>query len=207
MVRALGGFVVAGLLLTLAADSSAATGREWALHEAAAKAELATVRELLAPREATGWRAWLQPPPLSVDARDERGRTALHFAAQSAAGGEASRLVVAALLSSGAAVDSVDNLGCTPLMLAAAIGSAQVCELLLENGADPNAATTGADEDFDLLETPLVAAAWHGHEAAVEVLLRGGAMTAAACERQHCFARGSGGWTDRCRAQACRARS
>eukprot|EP01043_Picozoa_sp_COSAG02_P080000 COSAG02_NODE_18805_length_918_cov_0.560440_1_plen_177_part_10 len=118
----------------------------------------------------------MQPASLSVDGRTAQGRTALHFAAQSAAG-EASHAVDAALLQSEAEVNSADSIGCTPLMLAAAIGDAPVCELLLANGANPNAATTGANEDFELLETPLVAAAWNGHEEAVEVLLRGGAVT------------------------------
>jgi ankyrin repeat protein len=148
----------------------------YALHEAAAYAKADTVRELLTPREVSGWRAWLQPAPLRVDERTTQGRTALHFAAQSAAG-EASHAVVATLLQYGAEVNSADSIGCTPLMLAAAIGDARMCELLLASGADPNAATTGASEDFDLLETPLVAAAWDGHEDAVKVLLQGGAVT------------------------------
>jgi ankyrin repeat protein len=134
------------------------------------------VRELLSRREANSWRTWLQPALPSVDDRTAQGRTALHFAAQSAAG-EASHKVVAALLQSGAEVNSADSIGCTPLMLAAAIGDAPMCELLLTKGANPNSATTGANEDFDYLETPLVAAAWGGHEKAVEVLLRGGAVT------------------------------
>lgn len=151
-------------------------GEERPLHKAAADADAETVRALLLGGEVAGWRSWLQQPsPANVDERDGDGRTALHIAAESLAG-ERSRAVVDILLSNGAEANTVDNAGCTPLLLAAAAGDARICERLLASGADPNAATTSATDKFDLLETPLVSAAWAGHENVVELILLGGAQ-------------------------------
>ena len=72
-------------------------------------------------------------------------------------------------LASGVAVDAVDpERGGTPLIWAAVGGRAEAVELLIERGADVNAA--GPDGG-----TALHGAAFLGHEKAVEVLIRGGA--------------------------------
>ncbi len=77
-------------------------------------------------------------------------------------------------LASGAAVDAVDpEHGGTPLIWAAATGQAEAIELLIDRGADVNA----ADRDGG---TALLAAAFLGHEKAVDVLIRHGAKVNAA---------------------------
>ena len=60
------------------------------------------------------------------------------------------------------------NDGITPLLLAAASGSAQAVQTLLDKGANPNAATISG-------ETPLDAAAAAGYLPAVKLLLKRGA--------------------------------
>lgn len=60
------------------------------------------------------------------------------------------------------------NSGITPLLLAAASGSAQAVQTLLDKGANPNAATVSG-------ETPLDAAAAAGYLPAVQLLLKRGA--------------------------------
>jgi peptidoglycan/LPS O-acetylase OafA/YrhL len=77
-------------------------------------------------------------------------------------------------LASGVAVDALDpDRGGTPLMWAAVAGRAEATELLIERGADVNAA--GQDGG-----TALHGAAFLGHEKAVEVLIRAGANLNAA---------------------------
>lgn len=77
-------------------------------------------------------------------------------------------------IASGAAVDAVDpEHGGTPLAWAAATGQAEAIELLIDRGADVNA----ADRDGG---TALLAAAFLGHEKAVDVLIRHGANVNAA---------------------------
>jgi hypothetical protein len=72
-------------------------------------------------------------------------------------------------LASGVAVDAVeDERDGTPLMYAAAAGRAEAIELLINRGANVNAA--GRDGG-----TALMAAAFLGHEKAVDVLVRRGA--------------------------------
>lgn len=66
-------------------------------------------------------------------------------------------------------VDSMDEKGWTPLMLASRCGRVEVLELLLERGADPNRALSS------LGWSALHHGARQGHSEAVEVLLRHGA--------------------------------
>jgi hypothetical protein len=80
-------------------------------------------------------------------------------------------------LASGVAVDALDpERGGTPLLWAAVTGRAETIELLINHGADVNAA--GQDGG-----TALHGAAFLGHEKAVEVLIRGGAKVNAANKR------------------------
>ena len=77
-------------------------------------------------------------------ARDDEGRSPLHWAAD---GGHAG--VIAALLAMGAEVDAVDDEGQTALHYAATVESAASCRLLLEAGADPEV----EDDDGDTPES------------------------------------------------------
>jgi len=69
-----------------------------------------------------------------VDARSDRGLTALMYAA-----GRGHLDVVRALLSAGAAVDARDHGGHTPLLFAANAGRDEVARVLVEAGVDPAA--------------------------------------------------------------------
>lgn len=69
-----------------------------------------------------------------VDARDARGRSALHEAAQAGHSG-----IVAALLDAGADVHAHDGLGRTPLLDSARAAALPALDTLLEAGADPRA--------------------------------------------------------------------
>jgi ankyrin repeat protein len=65
----------------------------------------------------------------------------------------------------GRLMNSRDKRGRTPLFHAAAAGSVEICQVLLENGADPNIA-----DEFG--RTPLCVACWHNHRDSVEILLK-----------------------------------
>ena len=101
-----------------------------------------------------------------VNARDEFGRTALHYAALNL---DASGAV--ALLRAGAAVNVRDREGETPLHWAAEVGSVACCRVLLRAGADVDAA---CDADW----TPLHEAAWGGSADCTALLLAAGADVA-----------------------------
>jgi hypothetical protein len=75
---------------------------------------------------------------------------------------------VRALLAAGAKLDAADDLGRTPLILAAGEGKLEVLRELLKAGADIEAVT-------DAGETPLMEAARWGHLEAVRVLIAAGA--------------------------------
>lgn len=80
---------------------------------------------------------WLLAAGAMVDARDPRGRTALHWAAFASCMRSA-----AVLLEFGAAIDGLDHRGRTPLMLACLHRprgrDGETIELLLRAGADPD---------------------------------------------------------------------
>jgi ankyrin repeat protein len=77
---------------------------------------------------------------VDVNARDDQGNTALHYAARSFVGDWQQR-IGGALLEKGAAVNAANHDGETPLILAATQYRAEAAELLLDNGADVNAKT------------------------------------------------------------------
>jgi ankyrin repeat protein len=132
-----------------------------------------------------------------VDGRDEYGNSPLMIAARSPKNDKVTRL----LLKAGAAVNSTNAVGETPLFAAARVGNESGVKLLLKHGADPNirnckgvtalmvAAEEGNPECVQALveagadvntcdrngETPLMAAAAMGNEAVVRVLLAAGA--------------------------------
>lgn len=117
-------FAIACFLQTLVHTAS--------LPEAARIGDRAAVRSLLSENA-------------SVDEGDNKGNTALHWAALN---GD-SRLAEL-LLSAGALVDATNDSDATPLIYA--IHTPKLVEVLLEHGADPNHAT-------NLNRTPLLAAA------------------------------------------------
>jgi len=72
------------------------------------------------------------------------------------------------LLTRGANVDTRDEQGNTPLIIAASEGKLESCKLLIEDGADVNAYSKVGI-------TPMVAASNNGHQELVDFLLEKGA--------------------------------
>ena len=93
-----------------------------------------------------------------VDARDERGATALHFAA---AYGDVAE--VRSLIAGGADVNRRGAMGNTPLLLAVQEGHSEIVAALLETGAD-------ADITSDYNNTAIGLAKGHGHREIVAQL-------------------------------------
>jgi len=75
---------------------------------------------------------------------------------------------VKALLADGAAVNTMDQEGNTPLMWAARNGHSEIVKMLLAKGAD-------VDTEDSRGATPLMAASGHGHTEVVKALLDNGA--------------------------------
>lgn len=100
---------------------------------------------------------------VDVNASDDDGATALHWAAQ-----RGDDVVTASLIRAGARVNVANEYGVTPLWLACHNGSAAVAETLLKAGADPNKALPSG-------ETPLMTAAHTGQSGVVDALLARGA--------------------------------
>ena len=95
-----------------------------------------------------------------VDAKDEDGWTALHYAAT-----RGHTAVVELLLAAGADVNAQSNAGGTALHYAAFYGHSAVVELLLAAGAD-------VDAESKIGGTALQAAAAYGHATVVELIER-----------------------------------
>lgn len=122
-----------------------------------------------------------------VDAHNSRGgQTALHIAATRCSGGKAAVGAMRALLSAGASVLAVDAEGRQPLHLAigASDTALEAVQVLLEGGADPNAACLGSGGQACGGWRPLHAVALlpDGHAAAqlVALLVSAGARVDAA---------------------------
>ena len=99
-----------------------------------------------------------------LGARDEIGRTPLHWAAES----NPAASVIVALIEAGADPGARDDDGATPLHAAALNPAASVIEALIEAGADPDARAEGGF-------APLHIAAIRGNVATIRSLLAGGA--------------------------------
>ena len=115
-----------------------------------------------------------------------RGRLGpLHAAAGAATALEAVRTLVRL----GRPVDEPNELGVTPLMLAAEAGATDAARCLLEAGANPNAQTK-------LGETAAMFAARWGHASAVEVVLDAGAELAHRDHRARTLAHSGAAYQD-----------
>jgi uncharacterized protein len=104
---------------------------------------------------------------VNVNAKDDKGRTALMFAA---ANGRHD--VVRALIENGAKLDVKNKLGETALMYAASCGHFNVVRTLLDKGADINAKREGGGNNG---ETALMLAASSGQLKVVQTLIDSGA--------------------------------
>jgi ankyrin repeat protein len=100
----------------------------------------------------------------AVDARQEDGTSALHWAVLGGHG-EA----IASLLQAGADANAADSYGTTPLSLAALNGDAAATQALLKAGANPNAVDAAH-------ESVLMTAARTGNKDVVDLLLAHGAL-------------------------------
>lgn len=83
-----------------------------------------------------------------VDARSNKGKTALHYASSN---GHAE--VIKTLLEHGATVDARDHFGHTSLMLAANYGCNECVAHLIRHGADVNAKTLSGNTALVYAET------------------------------------------------------
>ena len=112
------------------------------------------------------WRALMKNQP-DLGARDERGNSALHFAALNH-----DLPAVQALLAAGADASASNTAGATPLLYGA--GHSGIVAALLERGANPNAVSAAGG-------TPLMAAVAHpASYDAVRLLIEAGADVRAA---------------------------
>jgi ankyrin repeat protein len=99
-----------------------------------------------------------------VNARDKKGRTALHWAAPA----RDIPLMIHVLIANGADVNAVDNGGETALMIAASQSNPRIVEVLLEKGARVDAANK-------LGRTALMAAGYRANVEIIKILLTSGA--------------------------------
>jgi len=76
-------------------------------------------------------RYYIEDKNANPDARDARGRTALHIATENGF-----TMIIDTLIECGARVDATDPQKTTPLMIAAERGFGEVLHTLLQNGAD-----------------------------------------------------------------------
>jgi hypothetical protein len=112
--------------------------------------------------DAAALSAILENSPALVDARDENGRTPLHWACRGNHAEVAEHLVAV-----GADVNAADDSGVTPLHSVAFRGNVELCRLFIEKGADINATIVGGTTSISL-------AVRAGHADVVELLINSG---------------------------------
>jgi ankyrin repeat protein len=144
-------FKSCGAFVFVLMAASAAAGADSPLVEAAKRGDGTAVRSLLEKR-------------VDVNEAEPDGTAALHWAVHNE-----SVEIADLLIRAGAAVQTANRFGATPVWLAAASGNAAMLDVLLRAGADANAANPHG-------ETPLLAAARSGKVDAVRVLLDRGAQ-------------------------------
>ncbi len=108
-------------------------------------------------------KALVEEDPLSVNFKDEQGRTPLHWASDGVRND-----VLEYLVENGADVNATDSDMVTPLHNLSYRGDVRAMEMLMENGADAEAQDSNG-------MVPLMYAAYAGHEEAAAALIRGGA--------------------------------
>lgn len=140
-------------LLLAAGPVIGVMGASMAVHDAVRSGDPALLRTVIAESA-------------SLDARDERGWTALMHAIF-----RADQAATALLLEAGASADIGDWLGQTPLHLAASKGTRKMCQWLIEAGSNTNSRNAGG-------VTPIMLAAGRGRSDIVA--LRGCSL---GCER------------------------
>ncbi|GLS87807.1 hypothetical protein GCM10010873_27810 [Cypionkella aquatica] len=117
---------------------------------------------------------WFTAQNVALDGLDKDGRSVLQAAVERAAAvdefddtPEDPLPLITALLDAGAAINAASGQGLTPLHIAAALGLADVVQLLLARGADPSL----RDEGF-AQSTPRDFALQAGHQAVAALLER-----------------------------------
>jgi len=108
-------------------------------------------------------KAFVKKNPTTVNAKDDRSCTPLHFAAE---GGY--KEIAEFLLTNGAEIDAREINSNTPLQYASMNGKVELAELLLTNGADINAQNK---DKFSALHL----AAWNKQKSIIELLVEKGA--------------------------------
>ena len=131
------------------------------IHQAVQAGDLAKVKEILAA------------DPALVNAKDENGRTPLHWAVR----GD-NLEVLRCLVDKGADLNALDNNGAAPLHTLARSGQTEAARLLIDKGAD-------IDIKDPVKLTPLNMAAESGLEAMVKLLIEKGADI----ENKHAYGR------------------
>ena len=107
-------------------------------------------------------KALLEDNPISVDSKDDRGRTPLFFTSM-----RGNKDIAQVLIATGANVNARDNYDDPPLYHATLAGHKEIVELLIRHGAEIN----------EVMEegTPLSLAVYRGHIGVAEVLIKLGA--------------------------------
>jgi len=122
-------------------------GRSGSIHGAARDGDIEAVKDFLASGT-------------DVNKKDDKARTALHFAAN--------QQIAKFLVSNEADINAKSNNGLTPLHYAADLGYRDIVELLIANGADVSLKTKWG-------QPPIQNAACSGHKEIVELLIAAGA--------------------------------
>jgi len=136
------------------------TGLSPSLNPGTATGLCEALEHVAATRQVSELESLLKENSGSVNCRDSRGWTPLHYAAF-----DARADLIKTLVTHGAVIDATDNDGVTPLHAAASSGGADAIEALLVNGASIDAVDRKGN-------TPLHHAAGIGNPEAVETLLK-----------------------------------